>query len=53
MFKFAAWEIGFTESVLKQSFLDLQPEDRKLLKEVGPKGEGRIATVEELLDEVF
>lgn len=29
----------------------LPPEDRKLLKEVGPKGEGRIATVEELLDE--
>ncbi|KAM9317195.1 double zinc ribbon and ankyrin repeat-containing protein 1 [Gastrophryne carolinensis] len=29
----------------------LPPEDRKLLKEVGPKGEGRIAAVEELLDE--
>ncbi|XP_069810323.1 double zinc ribbon and ankyrin repeat-containing protein 1 isoform X2 [Dendropsophus ebraccatus] len=29
----------------------LPPEDRKLLKEVGPKGEGKISTVEELLDE--
>ncbi|XP_053315833.1 double zinc ribbon and ankyrin repeat-containing protein 1 [Spea bombifrons] len=29
----------------------LSPEDRKLLKEVGPKGEGDIAVVEELLDE--
>ncbi|KAE8601221.1 hypothetical protein XENTR_v10013595 [Xenopus tropicalis] len=29
----------------------LSNEDRKLLKEVGPKGEGNIAVVEELLDE--
>ncbi|CAH2253218.1 double zinc ribbon and ankyrin repeat-containing 1 isoform X1 [Pelobates cultripes] len=29
----------------------LSPEDRKLLKEVGPKGEGDISNVEELLDE--
>ncbi|XP_041418597.1 double zinc ribbon and ankyrin repeat-containing protein 1 isoform X2 [Xenopus laevis] len=29
----------------------LPPEDRKLLKEVGPKGEGSISVVEELLDE--
>ncbi|KAM4770741.1 double zinc ribbon and ankyrin repeat-containing protein 1 [Rhinophrynus dorsalis] len=29
----------------------LPPEDRKLLKEVGPKGEGDISVVEELLDE--
>ncbi|KAM4042473.1 double zinc ribbon and ankyrin repeat-containing protein 1 isoform 1-T2 [Anomaloglossus baeobatrachus] len=29
----------------------LPPEDRKLLKEVGPKGEGKISAVEELLDE--
>ncbi|XP_063774218.1 double zinc ribbon and ankyrin repeat-containing protein 1 [Pseudophryne corroboree] len=29
----------------------LPPEDRKLLKEVGSKGEGRISAVEELLDE--
>ncbi|XP_075059914.1 double zinc ribbon and ankyrin repeat-containing protein 1 [Mixophyes fleayi] len=29
----------------------LPPEDRKLLSEVGPKGEGRISAVEELLDE--
>ncbi|KAM4692876.1 double zinc ribbon and ankyrin repeat-containing protein 1 [Discoglossus pictus] len=29
----------------------LPPEDRTLLKEVGPKGEGKIAVVQELLDE--
>ncbi|XP_073413542.1 double zinc ribbon and ankyrin repeat-containing protein 1 isoform X2 [Dendrobates tinctorius] len=29
----------------------LPPEDRKLLREVGPKGEGKISAVEELLDE--
>ncbi|XP_077131513.1 double zinc ribbon and ankyrin repeat-containing protein 1-like isoform X1 [Ranitomeya variabilis] len=29
----------------------LPPEDRKLLKELGPKGEGKISAVEELLDE--
>ncbi|XP_078505081.1 double zinc ribbon and ankyrin repeat-containing protein 1 [Lissotriton helveticus] len=29
----------------------LPPEDRQLLKEVGPKGEGRISIVQELLDE--
>ncbi|XP_053567971.1 double zinc ribbon and ankyrin repeat-containing protein 1 [Bombina bombina] len=29
----------------------LPPEDRKLLKEVGPKGNGKISVVQELLDE--
>lgn len=30
----------------------LQPENRLLLKEVGPTGEGRVSVIEQLLDEV-
>uniref|UniRef100_A0A803KLS0 Double zinc ribbon and ankyrin repeat-containing protein 1 n=1 Tax=Xenopus tropicalis TaxID=8364 RepID=A0A803KLS0_XENTR len=43
--------LNYVQVTDKVSIIWVTNEDRKLLKEVGPKGEGNIAVVEELLDE--